>query len=426
LTFIQTVKRNMKMFTPCTIGTLNLPNRIIRSGTFEGMADENGFITDEYIQYYDLLSKQKIGAIICGFSYISLEGKAMQPGQVGVDSVDKIPLLKKLTETVHKNGSIIIMQIAHSGRQTLEKATGQKTVSSSSIKSKYFNQKPETLSIAQIETLVEKFGDAADYCKQAGFDGVQLHGAHGYLIHQFITPSINKRKDKYGIDKIKKTGTQFLSEIIENVREKCGDDFPVLIKISSSDDLNPKFTRQQFTNLIRSINGLKVDAIEISYGTMDYALNIFRGDIPVNLILSKNLIFKTENSFKKFIFKTLILPVYKMKLKSFTPHYNLEDAILARTQTQKPLICVGGFRNSKEIEAALGQQINFVSLCRPFICEPDLLIKIETNNNYASKCSNCNYCAIMCDTGFSTKCYKTSTAQYLRPIIKLFRISILQ
>lgn len=406
MTYIQTANRDMQIFTPYAIGSLVLPNRIIRSATFEGMADKNGFITNEYIQFYNYLSQQKIGALICGFSYISKDGKAMQPGQAGVDSPDKISLLKQLTEIVHSNGSKIIMQIAHSGRQTLQEVTGQKTVSSSSVKSKYFNQRPETLSIAQIEKIIEEFGNSALYCKQAGFDGVQLHAAHGYLIHQFITPAINKRKDKYGIDKTKKIGVRFLQEIIENIRNKCGKDFPLLIKISAGDDLCPKFKKQQFTNLICCVNDLPVDAIEISYGTMDYALNIFRGDLPVNLILSKNPIYKKESKFEKFLFKIFVFPVFRLKLKPFSPAYNLENAILAKAHTNKPVICVGGFRNAIEIESALTQQINFVSLCRPFICEPDFLRKIESDYNYESACINCNYCAIMCDTDSPTKCYK--------------------
>lgn len=301
------------------------------------------------------------------------------------------------------------MQIAHSGRQTLENVTGQKIVSSSSVKSKYFNQKPETLGISQIEEIIEKFGNSALYCKQAGFDGVQLHAAHGYLIHQFITPAINKRKDLYGIDKTTKIGIRFLKEIIENVRKKCGNDFPLLIKISAGDDLCPRFKKQQFINLIRSVNDLAVDAIEISYGTMDYALNIFRGDLPVNLILAKNPIVKTENKFAKFIFKAFVLPVLKFKLKKFSPNYNLESAVLAKVHTNKPVICVGGFRNFVEIESALYRQIDFVSLCRPFLCEPDFLKKIESNHNYESECTNCNYCAIMCDSDSPTKCYKNTS-----------------
>ena len=393
------------IFNHQNIGSLLLKNRVIRSATFEGMADENGFASEKYVQFYSDLSKEKIGAIICGFSYISPEGKAMQPGQIGVDNEDKIPLLQKLTNEVHQNNGIIFMQIAHAGRQTLEKVIGQKTLSSSAEKSLYFNQKPKELTVNQIEEIVDKFGNAALICKKAGFDGIQIHAAHGYLIHQFITPAVNKRKDKYGIDKKTKIGTRFLEEIVQDVRKKCGDDYPVLLKLSGSDDLLPKFTLNQYINLIRFVDTLSVDAIEISYGTMDFALNIFRGDIPVNTILKHNPIFKTDNGFKKILWKSFVLPFFRYKTKKFSALYNLPFAHIAKENTAKPIICVGGFRRGTEIETALNEGIDFVSLCRPFICEPDFIKKIEANISYESKCTNCNICAIMCDTNLATRCY---------------------
>ena len=405
LTYIQIAKLKMKLLTPYKIASLILSNRIIRSATFEGMADAKGFPTNEYYKLYENLSKQNIGALICGFSYVSPEGKAMQLGQIGVDSPDKIPSLKKLTDIVHNNEGKIFMQIAHTGRQTLKSVIGQNVLSSSSKRSIYFNQKPVSISIKQIESIVDKFGNSALYCKQAGFDGIQIHAAHGYLIHQFLTPAINKRKDKYGIDAKTKIGTTFLKEIIENIREKCGENFPVLIKVSGSDDLFPKFNKQQFINLISFIDTQAIDAIEISYGTMDYALNIFRGDLPTELILTKNPIYKTENKFKRFLIKTFVFSYMKSKLKPFSPSYNLDYALIAKSLTIKPIICVGGYRNKNEIESTLSKDIDFVSICRPFICEPDFKKKITSNPNYESKCTNCNKCAIMCDTEYSTKCY---------------------
>ena len=395
----------MKIFEKVNIGKLELKNRIIRSATFEGMANENGFPLKEYIDFHKKLAENGVGAIITGFAYISKDGKAMQPGQVGVDSEDKIPVFQKLTARVHDSGSLIFKQIAHTGRQTLESVTGKKVIGVSAKKSIYFNQKPEVLTTAQVYRIIEDFGNAALICKKSGFDGIQIHAAHGYLIHQFLTPAINNRTDEFSIDKNNGIGTFFLEKVLDNVRQKCGNDFPILVKISGSDDLNPKFSQQKFIELVKILDKQKVDAVEISYGTMDYALNIFRGDVPVNLILKKNPIYKTDISIKKFLIKSLVFPVLKQKLKPFSQTYNLDYALIAKTFTKIPVISVGGFRTGLEISKAIEKGIDFVGLSRPLICEPDFVKKLEADIVYKSKCTNCNYCAIMCDTDSFTKCY---------------------
>ncbi|MCD4832495.1 MAG: NADH:flavin oxidoreductase [Bacteroidales bacterium] len=397
----------MEIFEKAYIGKCELKNRIFRSATFEGMCDKNGIPGENYLSLYEELSNNNIGGIITGFAYISKEGKAIQPGQAGILNEKHIEHFKKITSVVHTNGSKIFLQIAHTGRQTRETDIKQKVVGASEKKSMYFREKPRKLSTEEVFEIIEKFGNSALNAKKAGFDGVQLHAAHGYLIHQFILPTINNRKDLFGIDPEKALGLKFLDLIIDNVREKCSDEFPVLIKISGSDDYKKKFTKKQFSNLIEFLDLKKVDGIEISYGTMDHALNIFRGDIPVDLILKHNKIYKVESKFAKKILKTFIFPFAIKKLKPFSPMYNLGYAEIAKEITKIPIISVGGYREKKEIEYAIkNKNINFVSLSRPFICEPDLMIKIEENDNYKSKCVNCNYCAIMCDSEYLTKCYK--------------------
>jgi 2,4-dienoyl-CoA reductase-like NADH-dependent reductase (Old Yellow Enzyme family) len=397
----------MKIFEAVKLGSCNLKNRIIRSATFEGMCDGNGFPKPNYFTHYKTLAENDIGAIITGFAYISNDGRAMQPGQAGMDTDLKIPYYKKLTTLVHKYDCKIFMQIAHSGRQTRQSITGDQVKSCSSKRSFYFGEKPRELSLKEIYLIVEKFGNAALYAKEAGFDGVQIHGAHGYLVHQFIIKSINKRDDEFGVDKRIGIGTWFLHLIIDKIREKCGSNFTVLIKVSGSDDYWNRFSKIQFKNLIMFLNKKPIDGIEISYGTMDYALNIFRGNFPTELILARNPIFKSSSRLDRIIKKNLIFPLIRIKLKPFTPMYNLHYAILAQKYSQKPIITVGGFGNSEDISYAIGHKnIDFVSLCRAFIAEPDFLKKIRKNSLYQSRCVHCNYCVIMCDSQNETKCYQ--------------------
>ncbi|MBF0523141.1 MAG: NADH:flavin oxidoreductase [Candidatus Omnitrophica bacterium] len=397
----------MQLFEPIKIGNVNLENRIVRSATFEGMCDQQGFPTEKYFNLYRDLSKNNIGAIITGFAYISSCGRAMHPGQAGIDEDAKISYYKRVCHKVHENGSKIFMQIAHSGRQTMPQAVGGVVKGVSQKKSPYFQSAPTQMSADEVKILIGRFAEAAKRCQESGFDGVQLHAAHGYLIHQFLLPSINDRKDEFGIDRQSRIGTLFLKLIIREIRAKCGQDFPILIKISASDDYATTFTQNHFVQLVRFLDEMRVDAIEISYGTMDCALNIFRGEsVPLDTILELNPRYRTRNIFRRFLTKRIIYPVAKHRFKKFTPAYNLHWAQMAKRFTKIPIVCVGGFRKMEDMTAAIeNQNTDIVSICRPFICEPDLIHKIKMNESYQAKCLNCNMCAVMCDSGRSTRCY---------------------
>ena len=396
----------MEVFEKTYIGNCGLKNRIIRSATFEGMADENGYPGNDYYSLYKKLSQNDIGGIITGFTYISREGKAMHPKQAGIDDESKIPYYKKITSEVHKNGSKIFMQIAHTGRQTIKQITGYQPLGVTGKRSLYFREVPRMLNAIEIYELAGLFGRSAKYAQESGFDGVQLHAAHGYLIHQFISPHINTRKDEFGILPESGIGTYFPELVIDSVRKSCGESFPLLVKISSGEDYGRKFTDNQFINLVKFLDKKNIDALEISYGTMDYALNIFRGDVPVEWILKYNPIYRTDSAIKRFLMKSLIIPLACRKNKPFTPMYNLEYASLAKKHSSMKIICVGGFRSYREINYAIQHNyIDFVSLCRPLIHEPDFVKRIHSDHNYSSACTNCNKCAIMCDSKFSTRCY---------------------
>jgi 2,4-dienoyl-CoA reductase-like NADH-dependent reductase (Old Yellow Enzyme family) len=396
----------MELFEEAKIGRVKLKNRIIRSATFEGAADENGFPTPAYHQLYKQLAAHGVGAVITGFTYIDAKGKAMHPGQAGSDSMEKVEAFSQLTKMLHHYDCRAFMQIAHTGRQTLQRITGSRPVGASSKKSFYFNESPHVLTTDEVDGIVAMFGNAALVAQKAGFDGVQLHAAHGYLIHQFLLPSINHRKDEFKPDPTKHVGTRFLEKIIVDVRLKCGNDYPILVKISASDDYRQPFTEQQFLHLIAFLDQMKVDAIEISYGTMDYPFNIFRGGFPEKDIFAENGIYKNKSPLYKWFATRFVFPSIKKRFKPLKPMYNLPYAELARQKTQIPIIVVGGFKNGSNITHAIHDGgIDFVSLCRPFIAEPNLVTLLKDNPKYKFKCVYCNRCAVMCDSVQRTQCY---------------------
>jgi 2,4-dienoyl-CoA reductase-like NADH-dependent reductase (Old Yellow Enzyme family) len=401
----------MEIFEEAYIGNVRLKNRIIRSATFEGAADENGFPLKSYFNIYQRLALHDVAAVITGFTYISRDGRAMHPGQAGCDSMEKLNSFTQLTSMLHSHDCKAFLQIAHTGRQTLSAVTGKPVVGVSSQKSTYFGEIPHVLTIDEIYEIIESFGRAAQLAQQAGFDGIQLHAAHGYLIHQFILSSVNTRKDEFKIDPVTMIGTLFLQKIIEKVREKCGNEFPVLVKISASDDYRKSFSLEQFLHLVEFLDRMQVSAVEISYGTMDAPFNIFRGGFPGDCILAENGIYKHKSDLYKWFAKNLMFRFLKKRFIKLEPMYNLPYANLVCIRTGIPLIVVGGFRNRTEIHYAIHDcGIDFVSMCRPFIREPDLVMNMKEDPLYESTCTSCNKCAVMCDSGYPTRCYDLSPA----------------
>lgn len=399
---------NGLLFSGIQIGSLALRNRIVRSATYEGAADTDGAPGESYLRMYEQLGAMHIGLIITGFVYVSREGRAIQPLQAGMDSRENITAYRRVTDAVHRGGAPIIAQLAHTGRQTRRSVTGVRPFSSTRRRSLYFRERPRLLGRKDALEIALRFVRAATLAREAGFDGVQLHAAHGYLLHQLLLPDVNRLANEYGINRATGIGTELADRIIDSIREACGEDFPILVKISGETDYRRDFYPEHFDRFIEWLHGKRVAAIEISYGTMDYALNIFRGDVPVELALRHNPLFQTRSRLLRagieYYFRHKMLPVFI----PFTPMYNLVYAARAKTLTDIPIITVGGARAKSEMEEAIALgKTDLVAMSRPFLREPDIVIRMEqAAGDYHSPCENCNHCVLMCDAGRLTKCYK--------------------
>jgi 2,4-dienoyl-CoA reductase-like NADH-dependent reductase (Old Yellow Enzyme family) len=397
----------MTALQPGKIGGVELKNRIVRSATYEGRCDHSGIPDRGYGDLYAGLARNEVGAMITGFAFVSKAGRAMQPRQAGIENESKIPFYQEITSQVHRFDGRIFVQLAHAGRQTSPRATGEEVLGVSRKKSGYFGSSPRSIGTGEALQIAEQFADAAVFAMRAGFDGVQLHAAHGYLIHQFLSPAVNDRKDAFGIDQRSQLGTRFLELIMDRTRQKCGSHFPILVKISGGDDEPRVFSEERFINLVRFLGAKGAAAIEISYGTMERPLNIFRGNtVPLEEILRYNPRYGTSRTTGRSLWKRLAARLVLSRVKPFTPTYNLPYAELAKKYSDIPIISVGGFRSGTEIESALnGGKADFISLCRPFLREPDFARRLKADGNYVSKCVSCNVCAVLCDTQNPTKCH---------------------
>ncbi len=390
------------LFTELKLKNITLPNRMVRSATYEGWGDPDGFPRPELANVYSELARGGVGTIITGFAYITKAGRAMQPGQCGVDSDDKIAHWKAIVDAVRATGEPckLFMQIAHTGRQTRREVTGGVAVGASNKPCSYFRQPTKALDDAAILEIIRQFEDAALRAKEAGFDGIQVHAAHGYLIHQFLSPWTNSRTDRWADRGL------FLDEIIRAIHGKCGD-FPILVKLSVADDNTPGVRVDDTIETVRRIGKLGVDAVEISYGTMERALNIIRGDAPLETVLRVNPMFSRMPGITRFIWKKLMLPAYRKTLIPFSENYNLESAVRIRQETGVPVIAIGGIRNLESmIDMVENSGIDAVSLCRPLICEPGIPRRILAGDFTNSACTSCNLCTIYSDTSHPLRCYR--------------------
>lgn len=341
------------LFEQTTIGPLRLGNRFVRSATWEGMAAPDGTATPALIGLMARLAKGGLGLIISGHSYVAKVGQA-GPGKLGVHDDSMLPGLTSMAAAVHDAGGRIALQLAHAGAEAAQQLTGLQPAGPSAMKNGSDVEARE-MSPDDIRATVAAFAAGAARAQRAGFDGVQIHAAHGYLLSQFLSPYFNKRTDEYGGSI--QNRARIVVEIVKAIRAAVGPVYPVMIKMNSEDFVEGGMTADESCAVAVMLEQAGISAIELSGGTR-YSGN----NTPVR------------------------------RGRKQTVYYR-DAAARARQRIRVPIMLVGGIRDLATAESLVSTGVaDYISLSRPLIREPELINRWREGDTAPASCISCNMC----------------------------------
>ncbi|MFB3885869.1 MAG: NADH:flavin oxidoreductase [Thermodesulfobacteriota bacterium] len=345
------------LFETTTIKAMKLKNRFVRSATWEGLAGDDGSVTRRLIDMSVDLAKGGVGLIITGHAYISKEGQA-GPWQLGVYSDSLIEGLAEMADAVHEAGGKIVLQLAHAGCRAASGLTGVEPIGPSVME-----VEKGTLCRAmrndEILKIGEGFAQAGARAEKAGFDGVQIHAAHGYLLSQFLSPFHNRRGDGYGGSV--QGRARLLLEVVGRVRGAIGPRLALLIKMNSEDFVEGGFSVEDMLEVAALLEKAGVDAIELSGGSTFSPKYVAYRSGPIQGEEDEG--------------------------------YYKEAARRYKEKVSVPLMLVGGIRSYGVAEKLVKEGVSdYISLCRPLIREPDLINRWRSGDTRKSTCLSDNLC----------------------------------
>lgn len=345
------------VFERTVINGMSLSNRFVRSATWEGLAAEDGSVTPKLTDLMVQLALGGVGLVITGYAFVRPEGQS-SPRQLAAYDDRFMVGWSEMTSAVHKAGGKIALQLVHGGCAANPDLTKLQAVGPSEHASGEATSREATRE--DLFSILDAFKQAARRAKEAGFDAVQLHAAHGFLLSQFLSPELNKRTDNYGGSL--ENRARFLLEVFQKVREAVGPNFPVLVKLNSEDFLENGMTREEAVEVAVMLEKVSIDAIEYSGGTVFSASE----RIPPRPGFLKG----QENEV-----------------------YYREAANLFKQQVKIPLMLVGGIRSFEVSEELVSNGLtDYISLARPLICEPGLINRWQAGDHRRAECVSDNAC----------------------------------
>jgi len=359
------------LFDPITIGNLTIPNRLMRSATAERTADpDTGTPLPSLKDTYLALAQGDVGLIVTGHAYVDRGGKA-HPEMASIADDRVIPVWRETVRPAQEAGARVIMQINHCG-SGCDPAVTPQPISPSGVQTAE-GTSPRAMDEQDIAHVIRAFGQAARRAREAGLDGVQIHGAHGYLVTQFLSAMTNRRDDAWGGDPTRRRA--FLDAVIDEVRGQVGADFPLWIKLGVAGKAESELPLAEGARVAAACAARGIDCVEVSHAI----------GTPEGIDTQQEAAYR---------------PLAEEVREAVGPEY--------------PLAVVHGFSTRAGMETVLTNDlVQMVSLCRPLIAEPDLPKKLREVPGYQAACVRCGKCWPE-DLGKGTACYNTALQRKLK------------
>ena len=374
-----------KLFTPFQLGPITLRNRTIRSAAFENMCHNNK-PSKELFDYHTAVAKGGIGMTTIAYAAVNRSGLSFN-GQLWMRE-EIVPELKKLTDAIHAEGAKASIQIGHCGNMTHFYTCGQMPVGASSGFNLYSPTLVRGLKIEEIHQIAKDFGHATRLAKQAGFDCVEVHAGHGYLISQFISPYTNHRKDEFGGSL--ENRMRFMKMCINEVLQAANKEIAVVVKTNMYDGFKSGMQLPDCITVAKTIESLGVDAIVLSAGFVSKApMTVMRGAMPLKTLAHY------MDPWKFWWLKMGLALVGRKMIPTvpFKEAYFLEDALKFRKELKLPLIYVGGLVSREKIDEVLNSGFELVQMARALVHDTDFVNKMQqAGPDYRNGCKHSNYC----------------------------------
>jgi len=381
-------EKNNTIFSQGKIASLTLKNRVIRAGCFEGMC-QDGQVTDALIEHHRRVAEGGVAMTTVAYCSVSYDGRAF--GHELWMREEIVPDLKKLTDVIHAEGAVASIQLGHCGFFTSKSVIGKRPMGASPKICVFTMSYCREMTKEDIEEKIQDFVDAAVLAKKTGFDAVEIHAGHGYLLSQFLSPWTNKRKDEFGGSF--ENRLRFPVKVIEEVRKTVGPDFPILVKMNQTDGMADGIQIGDAVVIAKAFEKAGASALIPSAGfTSKVPFLMLRGNLPIKEMSNNQE--KLMNKIGLKLFGRFMVPGH-----TYEPMFLFEGAKRILEAVDIPVIYIGGVESISDMVKARDAGFQFVQIGRATIQDPDFVKKLESSEITKTGCDHCNRCVAAMDAG---------------------------